>query len=95
MIQINLRLRNDSLSYVINENDYSGSPLLKQSELRLHKIFILNEPLITGGNTNVSENFMKSVFEEEIDFGVMPGLLRHLYISLIITSSCSRLNECS
>lgn len=61
MMQITSRLRNDSLSYVINENDYSGSPLLKQSELRLHKIFILSEPLIAGGITNVSENFMKLV----------------------------------
>jgi mRNA interferase MazF len=61
MMQVTSRLRNDSLSYLINEADYTGSPLLKQSELRLHKIFILNESLIAGGITNVSGNFLKSI----------------------------------
>ena len=59
-MQITSRLRNDNLSYTIKETDYTGSPLLKQSELRLHKVFIINESLIAGGITNVSADFMKS-----------------------------------
>ena len=61
MMQVTSRLRNDNLSYTIKDTDYSGSPLLKQSELRLHKVFILNESLIAGSLTNVSDSFMKSV----------------------------------
>jgi mRNA interferase MazF len=58
LIQVTSRLRNDSLSLLINDTDYSGSPLLRQSEVRLHKIFILNENLIAGVITNVSPLFM-------------------------------------
>jgi len=61
LMQITSRLRNDSLSLIINEIDYTESPLLKQSELRLHKIFIINESLIAGSITNVSSGFMKEV----------------------------------
>ncbi|MEP6700189.1 MAG: type II toxin-antitoxin system PemK/MazF family toxin, partial [Bacteroidota bacterium] len=61
LMQITSRLRQDNLSQILNESDYAGSPLLKQSELRLHKIFILNESLIAGGITNVSSTFMKIV----------------------------------
>src|SRR5258706_3459173 len=61
LMQITTKLRSDSLSLLIKENDFSGSPLLKQSELRLHKIFILNELLVAGGITNVSADFMKTV----------------------------------
>jgi mRNA interferase MazF len=64
MMQVTSRLRNDGLSFVINEADFTGSPLLKQSELRLHKIFIINESLIAGGITNVSPVFMKTVTGE-------------------------------
>jgi mRNA interferase MazF len=61
MMQVTSKLRNNNLSCSIMATDYSGSPLLKQSELRLHKVFILNESLIAGGLTNVSGAFMKSV----------------------------------
>jgi mRNA interferase MazF len=64
MMQITSRLRNDSLSFVIKDSDFTSSPLLKQSELRLHKVFILNETLIAGGITNVSPAFMKAIISE-------------------------------
>ena len=66
LMQITSRFRNDSLSFIINETDYTGSPLLKQSELRLHKIFIINESLIAGGITNVTVGFMKLVISRLI-----------------------------
>ncbi|MEO7983819.1 MAG: type II toxin-antitoxin system PemK/MazF family toxin [Bacteroidota bacterium] len=61
LMQITSRLRNDELSLQIKDNDYSGTPLLRPSELRLHKIFILNEILIESGITIVSPGFMKIV----------------------------------
>ena len=61
LMQITSRLKSDSLSLAIKETDFIGSPLLKQSELRLHKIFICNEVLIAGSITNVSPGFMKKV----------------------------------
>lgn len=64
LMQITSRLRNDSLSLQISEADYSGPELLKPSELRLHKIFIINELLIAGGITIVSPVFMKIVTGE-------------------------------
>ncbi len=64
LMQITSRLRNDSLSLLIKETDYSASPLLKPSELRLHKIFIINESLIAGGITIASPAFMKTVISE-------------------------------
>lgn len=64
LMQITSRLRNDHFSLLINEADYSGSELLKSSELRLHKIFILNELLITGGITIVTPDFMKTVISK-------------------------------
>ena len=66
LMQITSRLRNDNLSFIIKETDFVGTPLLKQGELRLHKIFILNEILIAGGITNVSARFMKTVIERLI-----------------------------
>jgi len=64
LMQITSRLRSDSLSLIIKETDYSGSPLLKSSELRLHKIFIINESLIASGITIVSPAFMKTVTDD-------------------------------
>ena len=64
LMQITSSIRNDSLSLAIKENDFTGTPLLKQSELRLHKVFILHESLIAGGITNVSSVFMKTVINE-------------------------------
>ncbi len=63
-MQITSRLRNDNLSLLIKEKDYAGPELLKSSELRVHKIFVLNELLIAGGITVVSPVFMKTVIDE-------------------------------
>jgi mRNA interferase MazF len=66
LMQITSKLRNDNLSFAINPASYTGPPLLKDSELRIHKIFILNETLIAGDITNVSAGFMKSVITKLI-----------------------------
>ncbi len=66
LMQVTARLRGDNLSLSINERNFTGSPLLKQSELRLHKIFILNNSLIAGNITNVSSDFMRTVISELI-----------------------------
>lgn len=63
LMQITSVLRRDHLSLVINEADYSEVQLLKQSELRLHKIFILHETLIEEKITSVSSHFMNIVIE--------------------------------
>lgn len=64
LVQVTSRLRNDNLSLAISEKDFTGTPLLKQSEIRLHKIFILHESLIESGITNVSARYMKRVVSE-------------------------------
>jgi mRNA interferase MazF len=64
LMQITSHIRNDKLSLLIKESDFSGGPLLKQSELRLHKVFILHESLIAGGITNVSTAFMETVIKQ-------------------------------
>ena len=64
LMQITTRLRGDNLSMIISENDFKETPLLKQSELRLHKIFILHENLIESRITKVNNNFIKTVIEK-------------------------------
>lgn len=66
LMQITSKLRGDDLSFIIKNEFYTGSPLLKESELRIHKILILNEILIAGGLTNVSSDFLKSVINKLI-----------------------------
>lgn len=66
LMQITTRIRNDNLSLPIKDFDYAGIPLLKSGELRLHKIFILNETLIQGSITSVSTKFMGIVIEKLI-----------------------------
>ncbi len=61
LMQITSRQRNDGLSLAIIETDFTGPPLLKQSELMIHKIFIINESLIAGSITSVSSGFMEIV----------------------------------
>ena len=63
LMQVTSRLRNDNLSLLLDDTAYSGTPLLKQSELRLHKVFILSEMMISGGITNLSSAFMQKVIE--------------------------------
>ncbi len=64
LMQITTRLRGDKLSLSIQKQDYKEAPLLKQSELRLHKIFILHETLLESKITSVNENFMKAVINK-------------------------------
>lgn len=60
LMQITTRIRNDEFSLLISNDYYADKPLLRQGELRLHKIFILNEDLIAGSITKVSEAFMNT-----------------------------------
>ena len=64
LMQVTTKLRNDILSLQLKEKHFTGDPLLKASELRLHKIFILNESLIAGHITNVSADFMQTAISE-------------------------------
>lgn len=64
LMQVTSRLGNDDLSLLIEEKDFIHSPLLKQSELRLHKIIILNNLLIAGRITTVSNGFMDNVITQ-------------------------------
>jgi mRNA interferase MazF len=66
LMEVTTKLRRDNLSLLLNENNFTGTPLLKQSELRLHKIFILNDSLIAGNITNVSSDFMRIVISKLI-----------------------------
>lgn len=66
LMQITTRLRNDSFSLLLSEKDFSDSPLLRQSELRIHKIFILNESMIAGGITKLRADVMKRITNEVI-----------------------------
>jgi mRNA interferase MazF len=45
-MQITTRLRNDHLSLTILNNNYKEVPLLKLSELRLHKILLFIKALL-------------------------------------------------
>ena len=63
-MQITTVQRNDSLSLSIDHDNFDGKPLLRASELRLHKIFILNESLIESIITKVYQAFMKIVIEK-------------------------------
>lgn len=60
-MQITTRLRADTLSQIILKEDYKEDPLLKQSELRLHKIFILHRSLIANKITSVNSEFIKVI----------------------------------
>jgi hypothetical protein len=60
-MQITSKIRGDNLSHPILQNDFVESPLLKQSELRLHKIFILSEGLIESKITSVPDKFINNM----------------------------------
>jgi len=63
-MQVTTRLRGDALSQIILQKDYTEDPLLKQSELRLHKIFILHKNLIAHKITSVNSAFIKIVIDK-------------------------------
>jgi mRNA interferase MazF len=64
LMQVTTNLRNDTLSFFIAHKDFKETPLLKQSELRLHKIFILHENLIENKITSVGIAFMQTVIRK-------------------------------
>jgi mRNA interferase MazF len=67
MVQVTSRIRNDSLSLLINKTDFvNGKELPLQSCIRLHKIFLLNESLIISKNTAVNPGFLCSVIDKII-----------------------------
>lgn len=57
VMQITSVLRNDRLSLAILSQDFLLRPLLKQSFLRLHKIFFLNQNYISRKETSVTPAF--------------------------------------
>jgi mRNA interferase MazF len=61
LMQITTRLRRDGLSQIILQQDYKEDPLLKQSELRLHKIFIIHHSLIANKITSVNQLFLNNI----------------------------------
>ena len=63
-MQVTTRLRGDNLSLSIQPQNYKESPLLKQSELRLHKIFIIHNSLIESKITAANDEFMKTVINK-------------------------------
>ncbi|WP_016776133.1 type II toxin-antitoxin system PemK/MazF family toxin [Anaerophaga thermohalophila] len=65
MVQVTSKIRNDSLSLLINKSDFvNGKELPLQSCIRLHKIFLLNESLIISKNTAVDTGFLNSVIDK-------------------------------
>lgn len=64
LMQITSVIKKDVLSLTIKDSDYVETPLLKQSELRIHKIFILNETLVEEKITSVSSHFMNVAVEQ-------------------------------
>lgn len=64
LMQITTNIRRDNFSLAINNSDFLGQPLLKAGELRVHKIFIINESLIQGTITQVSNAFMEQVIDK-------------------------------
>ncbi len=67
LMQITTKLRSDALSLVIENSHYREASLIKQSELRLHKIFIINENLIESKITSVQSGFMEIVIKKLIE----------------------------
>lgn len=67
LMQITTKLRSDALSLVLENSNYREASLIKQSELRLHKIFIINENLIESKITSVQSGFMEIVIKKLIE----------------------------
>jgi len=58
LIQITSQVKNDTLSLPINAQDFSGPQLPLTSFVRIHKIFLLNESLISNRITSVTPSFL-------------------------------------
>jgi mRNA interferase MazF len=66
MIQVTSVIRSDQFSLDLTSIDYKEEPLLKHSQLRLHKIFILNHTLTAGKITSVEETFLSKAVQQII-----------------------------
>ncbi len=54
-MQITTNLRNDNFSYLLQTENFKGSPLLKPCELRLHKIFVIHRSLMKAVITAIND----------------------------------------
>lgn len=63
MMMVTTKPKDDGLSVMISDDDYSESPLGLESSLRLHKVFTLNESLIDRKDTTVTKEFCDGVAE--------------------------------
>ena len=61
LVQITSKTRNDGLSMNLNDSDYLLKVLPLKSYIRIHKIFLLNESLILGKISKVSDKFRKQL----------------------------------
>ncbi len=59
LIQITSQVKGDHLSISINDSDFVDNPLPLTSFVRVHKVFLLNESLITNHITSVNPPFTK------------------------------------
>jgi mRNA interferase MazF len=66
LVQITSKIRRDGLSIEITGPDYKEPPLEIKSHIRFHKIFILNESLILGKKTSVTDDFREKVIAQII-----------------------------
>jgi mRNA interferase MazF len=68
LVQITSQFRNDGLSLPILPTDFTAQPLLLDSYVRLHKIFLLNESLIIRKATMVTPTFYNRLIDAIISF---------------------------
>lgn len=61
LIQITSQVKADHLSIAIDHSDFIGRPLPLRSFVRIHKIFLLNESLISNRVTSIKPLFLKSL----------------------------------
>ncbi len=61
LVQITSKIKRDGLSIEITGPDYKESPLELKSHIRFYKIFILNESLILGKKTSVTDSFREKI----------------------------------
>lgn len=61
LVQITSKIKKDGLSIEITDSDYKEAPLELKSYIRFYKIFILNESLILGKKTSITEDFREKV----------------------------------
>jgi mRNA interferase MazF len=64
LVQLTSEIKRDGLSIEITGLDYKESPFELKSHVRFHKIFILNESLILGKMTSVTNNFREKVLAQ-------------------------------